>query len=218
MLLTAAAFSYCRYRTYYTEEPTAPGVEVMGRYPSHMRRARKRRAFSLVELVTVVTILGILAAIAVPRMTSAATSAAGNALQATLVNVRKAIDVYYAEHGRYPGYDHATGNPDNGAFVDQLLMYTDANGKTNATYGYPFIYGPYLRTPFPKSPVNNLDTVGVKADPSSPDPAAGSTGWIAVLSHGYFGINASDAELDDVGITDPKVKDTARCGASSAST
>ena len=181
----------------------------MGRYPSHVRRARKRRAFSLVELVMVVTILGVLAAIAVPRMTSAATNAAGTALQATLANVRKAIDVYYAEHDRYPGYDHVTGNPNDDAFVDQLLMYTDAGGKTNATYGHPFIYGPYLRSPFPKSPVNDLNTVGVKADPSSPNPAAGSTGWIAVLSHGYFGINATDEELDDAGITDPRVKDVA---------
>lgn len=190
----------------------------MRRYLSDTRRARKRRAFSLVELVMVVTILGVLAAIAVPRMTSAATNAAGNALQATLANVRKAMDVYYAEHGRYPGYDPTTGLPNDDAFVDQLLMYTDADGKTNATSSHPFIYGPYLREPFPKSPVNGLDKVGVKANPGSPDPPAGSTGWIAVLSHGYFGINATDDELDDVGIIDPTGKDIAKGGASSTGT
>jgi type II secretory pathway pseudopilin PulG len=158
----------------------------------------------------VVTIIGMLAAIAVPRLSNAAADAASNSLRATLTNVRKAIDVYYAEHGRYPGYDHATGVPNDAAFVDQLLMYTDASGKTNATYSDPYIYGPYLRSPFPTNPTNSLNTVGVKAEPSSPDPAAGSVGWVAVLSHGYFGILASDADLDALGVINAELKDFAR--------
>jgi prepilin-type N-terminal cleavage/methylation domain-containing protein len=179
-------------------------------------RSHYHHAFSLVELVMVVTILGIIAAIAVPRMTTAATNASSNALQATLANVRKVIDVYYAEHGRYPGYDPATGLPNNDAFVDQLLLYTDSDGKTNATYAQPFIYGPYLRSPFPSNPINNLSTVTVKATPSSPDPAAGSCGWVAVLSHGYFGINATNAELDTAGVLTAELKDIARGGAMAA--
>lgn len=196
------------------EMPFTPGVGMMLHYLRYRQRKRPRGAFSLVELVIVVTILGILAAIAVPRMTSAATDAAGHALEATLTNVRKAIDVYYAEHGRYPGYDPTTYVPNDDAFVDQLLMYTDVGGNTNAAYGYPFIYGPYLRAPFPASPVNNLRAVGVKAEPGSPDPAAGSVGWIAVLSHGYFGIDATDMELDDLGLDDSAAKNFVRAGAS----
>ena len=176
-------------------------------------RAVRRHGFSLVELVVVVTIIGILASIAVPRMSRAALDAEKNALQATLANVRKAIDVYYAEHGKYPGYDYLTGLKDDDAFVDQLLMYSDGNGKTDAAPSPAYRYGPYLRSPFPRNPHNDLDTVYVKAVPSDADPADGAFGWVAVLSHGYFGVSLTDADLDDMGITDPKVKDTVRGGA-----
>ena len=185
----------------------------MPRHVTGRRVTHGTCAFSLVELVMVVTILGILAAIAMPRMTSAATSADAHALEATLTNVRKAIDTYYAEHDRYPGYDPGTGSPDDDAFVDQLLMYSDANGKTQATRGYPFLYGPYLRSPFPANPLNKLRTVKVKATPSDGDPAEGSVGWIAVLSHGYFGISATDADLERIASERAEFIDDARGGA-----
>ena len=178
---------------------------------------RLRPAFSLVELVIVVTIIGVLASIAVPRMTGASAGAKANALQATLASVRKAIDIYYAEHGKYPGYDSTTGLPNNAAFVDQLLMYTDAAGQTNATYTATYKYGPYLRSPFPRNPINKLDTVYVKAMPGDADPADGTFGWVAVLSHGYFGISATDGELEDIGIDDVEVKSVVKGGATMAS-
>lgn len=156
--------------------------------------------FSLVELVIVVTIIGIVASIAVPRMSQGSRNASAAALAATLESVRTAIDMYYAEHGPYPGYVPGTGSPDGTKFVEQLLMYSDAQGNTNATYGGKFVYGPYLRAPFPINPVNNLAKVHVKAKPGDADPVAGSVGWIAVLSHGYFGISATDPELDQVGV------------------
>ena len=52
----------------------------------------------------------------------------------------------------------------------------------------------------PTNPTNGLATVKVKADPAEADPADGSVGWVAVLSHGYFGISASDADLDVIGV------------------
>lgn len=176
----------------------------------HSSAQRAPSAFSLVELVMVVTIIGILAAIAVPRMSTVTARASAHALHATLTNVRKAIDCYYAEHGKYPGYIPGTDTPDGDYFADQLLMYTNARGDTNATYGNPYLYGPYLRAPFPTNPTNNLDTVHVKATPVDADPAEGSVGWVAVLSHGYFGISATDSDLDDVGVEDPKLKDGLR--------
>ncbi len=171
------------------------------RLPNHSRpRGRIRSAFTLVELVMVVTIISIVAAIAVPRVSTAASRASGNALEATIANVRMAVDTFYAEHGRYPGYNAATGLPDNNAFADQLLLYSNAQGATSATYGYPYIYGPYLRAPFPKNPTNTLDTVQVKASPGDADPSEGSVGWVAVLSHGFFGISATAVDLTDIGI------------------
>ena len=163
---------------------------------------QRRRGFSLVEMVLVVTIIGILAAIAVPRMAGAAVNAKANALQATLTNVRKAIDVYYAEHGKYPGYTPGTNAPSDTAFSKQLTLYSDDTGATNSTFSPQYKYGPYLRAPFPANPTNGLNTVTVKADPSEADPADGSVGWIAVFSHGYFGISASDADLSVIGVKD----------------
>ena len=165
-----------------------------------------KRAFSLVELVIVVVIIGVIAAIAVPRVSTAATRASANALHASLTNVRKAVDCYYAEHSQYPGYLAGTTTPDNDSFVDQLLMYTSAKGEANAAYAYPYIYGPYLRKPFPVNPTNDLANVIVKATPGDLDPVDGSVGWVAVLSHGYFGISATNAALDDIGVKEPKKK------------
>ena len=172
---------------------------------------KRRRAFTLVELVMVVSIIGVISAIAVPRMANATVKASGRALEATLANVRKAIDCYYAEHDRFPGYNPSIGSTDGDWFVKQLLEYSDRNGFTNPTLTAPFLYGPYLRSPFPKNPINKFDTVFVKAQSSSPDPAGGAPfGWIAVLSNGDFGIFATDAQLDDIGIPEPIRKDNVR--------
>ncbi len=164
------------------------------------------RAFSLVELVIVVTIIGIISSIAVPRMSSVTRRVSANALEATLANARKAIDCYYAEHGNYPGYDPSLGNADGTWFVNQLIMYTNRKGQTSAKRTGAYIYGPYLRKPFPKNPANKLDTVHVKTTTADADPAAGTVGWVAVLSNGDFGISATDSELEEIGVISPKKK------------
>jgi prepilin-type N-terminal cleavage/methylation domain-containing protein len=152
--------------------------------PRSTRRNRCPQAFSLVELVIVVTIIGIIASIAVPRISSVAANSKANALQASVASVRKAIDIYFAEHGRYPGYDPSNGTPSGPKFVDQLLKFTDEKGNPSDTMGGEFVYGPYLRPPFPKNPANGLATVFVKATPGAANPANGAFGWVAVLSHG----------------------------------
>ncbi len=152
-------------------------------------------AFSLVELVIVIVIIGVISAVAVPRLSSASKNAVSAALTASLTNVRKAADVYYAEHGSYPGYTPSSTSPNGVMFVEQLTLYSDARGNTSAIPSGTHIYGPYLRPPFPKNPINNLDTVTVIASPGDPTPAPGSAGWVAVLSHGYFGLLASGTDI-----------------------
>jgi len=154
--------------------------------------------------VLVVTIIGIIAAIAVPRVSSGAAAASANALEATITNVRKAVDIYYAEHGKYPGYNPGNSLPDGTWFQNQLLMYSDAKGNTNAARTAVYKYGPYIRAPFPTNPSNKLDSVYVKATDAS--PADGSVGWVAVLSNGDFGISATSAQLDQLGIVKASAK------------
>lgn len=169
-----------------------------------------KAAFSLVELVIVVVIIGVLSAIAVPRISHASSSASATALEATITNVRKAIDRYYAEHGLFPGYEPSTQTAKNESFIDQLVLYSDDSGYTNTTYTTRYKYGPYIRNPFPKNPFNDSNKVFVKATPGSANPTGDSYGWAAVLSNGDFGVVATDQQLDDVGILDAKRKQDIR--------
>lgn len=152
------------------------------------RHSRQHAAFSLVELVMVVVIISIIAAIAVPRVSHAAKNSQSESIRATIANVGRAIDLFNAEHGRYPGYNPANGTPDGEWFVKQLTQYSDASGDAQTTPGGDFIYGPYLQKPFPTNPYNGLNTVQVKAGASGAI-ALDSSGWIARLSDGEFTIN-----------------------------
>jgi len=172
-------------------------VKTANRLHSNVRPVR---AFSLVELVIVIVIIGIISAIAVPRFSRAAESAKADSVRATVAAVRRSMELYYAEHGRYPGYHPSTSAPDGDYFVRQLLDYSSESGDTKTTLATPYVYGPYVRGPFPANPFNNLRTVAVKAAPASPSPPVKSSGWVAVLSTGEFGLNAGDSQLDDMGV------------------
>jgi len=158
----------------------------------------------------VVVMIGIVAGIAVPRMSSTATHASANAIQATLMNVRTAIECFYAEHNRYPGYDPANGAANGDHFVKQLTMYSSVSGNSNATRSATYKFGPYLRTPFPVNLANSLATVYVKETRAAPSPADGSVGWVAVLATGDFGVSATDTQLEKVGVIEELGKAGAR--------
>ena len=131
-------------------------------------------------------------------------------MQATLMNVRTAIECFYAEHNKYPGYDPANGSANGVHFVNQLTMYSNAQGQTAATRAAPFVYGPYLRKPFPVNLANSLDTVHVKPTRAAANPADGSVGWVAVLSTGDFGVSATDTQLEQIGVVEELGKAGAR--------
>lgn len=160
----------------------------------------------------VVVIIGLISAIAVPRITRGTRTTQAQSVAATINSVRTAIDAYYAEHGRYPGYNPANGLPNGSAFIDQLTRYTDEQGRPNPVPTATYRFGPYLRPPFPTNPRNGLNTVHVKPIPTAPNPAAGSVGWVAVLSHGYFGIAATDADLDAIGAETVEAKVRLKAG------
>lgn len=144
-----------------------------------------RRAFSLIELVIVVVIIGIIAAIAIPRMSRGATGANDSALSGNLAVLRKAIDLYQAEHdGNFPAA---------ATIVAQLTTYTDSSGAAQATKDATHIFGPYLRVIPPLS-------VGTTRKGQSGIAAADAAtiGWIYTAADGSIKANTT-TEADATG-------------------
>ena len=136
-----------------------------------------QRGFTLVELLIVVIILALLAAIVVPQFASSTDDAKLASLDTTLGNLRSAIDLYYQQHGEYPGeltaVDAAcTGTTGTGtggagaqgaqAFLDQLSLYTDADGGACSIKDANFQFGPYLKkNTLPPNPITTVSTLEV---------------------------------------------------------
>jgi general secretion pathway protein G len=138
------------------------------------------RGFTLVEILIVVVIVGILAAIVVPQFSNAAHQARETALRDDLRFLRVQVGVFAAQHSDvppgYPGGDR-TSTPTQADFIDQMLLYTDANCATSTAGSSVYKFGPYL-TRIPSNPLNGLNTVMVIAN-GTPLPAPDdSTGWI----------------------------------------
>ena len=136
-----------------------------------------QQGFTLVELLIVVIILALLAAIVVPQFASSTDDAKVASLDTTLGNVRSAIDLYFQQHGEYPGANTAvdvactatdgTGTGGAGAqgaqaFLDQLSMYTDADGGACSVKDANFKFGPYLKkNTLPANPITGVATLEV---------------------------------------------------------
>jgi len=136
-----------------------------------------QQGFTLVELLIVVIILALLAAIVVPQFASSTDDAKLASLDTTLGNVRAAIDLYYQQHGEYPGelteVDAAcTGTDGTGtggagvtgaqAFADQMSLYTDVDGGACSVKDANFKFGPYLKkATLPANPITTVATLEV---------------------------------------------------------
>jgi len=149
----------------------------------------RRQAFTLVELVIVLVIIGVVAAIAVPRLSRGATNASATAVTADLVMLRKAIELYRAEHeGIFPTVND---------FVDQMTMFSNVGGNSfSATPDIPngIGYGPYLKA-MPPLPV------GVRKGSTGVAAADGpGIGWIYTEATGKIRANTFVAEIDKNGI------------------
>lgn len=150
-----------------------------------------RSGFSLVELVIVVVIIGILAAIAIPRLSRGAAGATDSAVAGDLAVLRKAIDLYAAEHnGTFPTV---------AGFKDQLLTYTDVSGNANATRTSTFAFGPYLRA-IPALKVGPSTTRSATiADATSATIGAGTAGWYYNATTGEIRANLAGTVTDAAG-------------------
>jgi prepilin-type N-terminal cleavage/methylation domain-containing protein len=67
-----------------------------------MNTVLKRQAFTLVELLVVISIIGLLSAIATVSMNSARVNARNQKRKADLVQISKALELYYTHYGTYP--------------------------------------------------------------------------------------------------------------------
>ncbi len=148
--------------------------------------ARKTRAFSLIELVIVVVIIGIIAAIAIPRMSRGAAGATDSALASNLAMMRKAIELYAAEHGNT--------FPPAAKLPDALLAASDASGTLKASgtvtqADNTFPYGPYLRS----VPALNVGTTAQRNNTfvAGTTPTAAG-GWLYDEATGTIRANVPD--------------------------
>jgi general secretion pathway protein G len=163
----------------------------------------KQRASSLIEVIVVVVILGVLAAIAIPRFSQAATSDEESNLRAGLAVLRTAIELYYRDHGAYPGQEPAgLAGAEAGtaaAVIRQLTQYTDADGRAAVSPSADFSYGPYLRRGIPSCPVApggpsaRIHTISGTDEPAC-CAAAADAGWIYNPNTGYIAANSNKVD------------------------
>ncbi|MCP5149293.1 MAG: prepilin-type N-terminal cleavage/methylation domain-containing protein [Ectothiorhodospiraceae bacterium] len=163
---------------------------------------RRQGGFTLVELLIVVIILGIIAAIVVPQLSTSTSDAKMSALDSDLARLRSAVDLYYQQHGHYPGNAAASGAtcPSGGtagagtiadaanrgtSFAEQLTMYTNAAGQACSTTDTTFRYGPYLKAAtlgaagLPKNPFTDSRAVSVVTSGNLVMASASTTGgWL----------------------------------------
>lgn len=159
-----------------------------------------RRGLTVIEIVLALVIIGLLAALTIPRSGRADGGDTRGELRARLALLRNAIELYYYQHGHYPGQGasdsapvllgdaRACAPPDAenaiGALVAaQLTCYTDAQGAASATRSERFRFGPYLREGVPACPVGGArgrSAILVITGPAAPRcvSEAPAFGWV----------------------------------------
>jgi general secretion pathway protein G len=178
----------------------------------------KQAGFTLVELLIVVIILAVLAAIVVPQFSTSTQEAREAALKSTLLEMRNAIELYYHQHnGKYPGHTLVTTgtgvNTTAAGFTDQLVLYTDINGKTgnskDLTATPPIKYGPYLKSSaLPVNPIDDSNAVNLVdyntgGDLSQPAAVVGTNGgWWFDAKSGKFVANTAGQASDGTNFID----------------
>jgi general secretion pathway protein G len=117
---------------------------------------RNRKGFTLIEILIVVMILGILAAIVVPQFGNASKDAKHASLVSTVQTLRGQIGMFRLQHNDWlPGVSPLVGSGatfNQATFWNQMTMFSDVNGATNATKTAVFDKGPYMQS-IPSNPL-----------------------------------------------------------------
>jgi len=150
------------------------------------QRVRQARAFTLVEILIVVLILGILATIIIGLFQNGTKDAAAVSLRDNLRNMRSQLELYVAQHGRYPAL---------ATFEQEMTQYTDSDSGVSPIRTATHVYGPYIIN-MPTLPVGvNKGKSGV----TTLTYTAGF-GWGYEPTSGMFKANAPSSEVDGDGI------------------
>ena len=117
---------------------------------------QNRKGFTLIEILIVVIILGILAAIVIPQFTNASKEAKQSSLVTMVQSLRSQIALFKLQHNDYlPGGAAPVSSGaafDSATFWNQMTLFSDVNGATNATKTVVFDKGPYMQS-IPKNPL-----------------------------------------------------------------
>jgi general secretion pathway protein G len=117
---------------------------------------QNRKGFTLIEILIVVIILGILAAIVIPQFTNASKEAKQSSLVTMVQSLRSQIALFKLQHNDFlPGVAPLVGTAatfDQAAFWNQMTLFSDVTGATNATKTVQFDKGPYMQS-VPKNPL-----------------------------------------------------------------
>ncbi len=159
-----------------------------------MKQDRQWTGFGWVDLVIILAVVGTIAAVAVPRISSAARGVADTSLHEDLARLRRAIELYAAEHnGQFPARDN---NADT--FIKQLSQRTDVNGHVGLSDEH--LFGPYLEEGIPVlsvGPNRGAYKVMIAATGPTIDETATDIGWVYNSRTGLIVANTDD--LDESG-------------------
>jgi len=149
-----------------------------------VRMRSKKSGFTLVEILIVVIILGILAAVVIPQFSDASDDTRASSTMTDLKTIRSQLQLYKAQHAELYPTD----------FGNQMTLFTDAAGNTNATQTTVFRFGPYLLR-VPANPYTSVTTVTTVNDINAVyAPAADLTsGWWYNAANGEFRCHVPDS-------------------------
>jgi prepilin-type N-terminal cleavage/methylation domain-containing protein len=162
-----------------------------------LEKLRNKKGFTLVELLIVVIILSVLAAVIIPQFGSSTADAKLATLDATMAEMRNAIERYYHDHTAvYPGAKDSTDGTDAAdaaecisSFTKQLTQYTTGAGVAATVKSATAKYGPYIKKGvLPTNPFNDLNTVGcdITEDDVTVAASDGTKGWKIYTITGRF--------------------------------
>ncbi len=160
-----------------------------------------KSGLSIIEVILVVLLLGLVAALTVPRFSRAGSADIEPDVRMPLSVLRNAIEMYYFDHGAYPGQNpdgmHPAGSA--AAFRSQLTKFTDEAGRVADRKDDRHRFGPYLRAGIPPCLVPpRRGQTGVVMVTIRPGflPEANGAGWVYNYQTGDIVMNsdALDAE------------------------